>query len=89
MPDFPDIMKPDYDLSEEIILPQVRTEFEAGYVHSRPRVTRARRRWSLTWKALPELDYQLLATFFTDNQGSTFAWTHPGFTGRLLPWTWS
>lgn len=70
--------KPVYPLAEEVYLPAVRTEFEAGYVQSRPRTTRARRRWTLHWPALSETEYGSLEEHFIANQGGSFSWTHPG-----------
>lgn len=95
LPRFPSITAPDYGLDERLYKPQVRQEFEAGYVQSRPRFTRARRRWSLSWSSLPEIEYQALAAFFTEHQGSAFEWEHPRthvihvcrFSGDELPGT--
>ncbi|MEW6265302.1 MAG: hypothetical protein AB1641_19665 [Thermodesulfobacteriota bacterium] len=72
---FPDILAPD-DISEELYLPQVRTDFEGNYVQSRPAVSRARRRFTLKWNALENADYDSLETFFLANQGISFTWTH-------------
>jgi hypothetical protein len=74
---WPSIISPDYGLSEDCYIPQIRTEFEANYVQSRRRATRAVRRWALEWSFLPESQYQTLETFFNANQGSIFYWTHP------------
>lgn len=83
MPDFPQITNPDYGLEEQTHKPQVRTEFESGHVQSRARATRERRRWRMSWQTLPDAEYQALAQFFTDNQGGSFAWTHPR-TGQVF-----
>ena len=77
MADFPSIKAPSYGLQGETYLPQVKNEFEANYVQSRPRATRAVERWNLGWEALPEADFQTLRTFFVANQGGLFTWTHP------------
>lgn len=69
--------KPDYPLGEKTILPQVRTEFEAGYVMSRPRCTRSRGKWTCTWKLMLEAEYQNLLLHFQANQGDSWTWTHP------------
>lgn len=74
---FPSIMAPSFPLDEATFKPQIRTEFEAGYVQSRPRCTRARSRFELTWKAMPEADLATLRTFFETYQGDNFDWTHP------------
>lgn len=74
---WPSIIKPSIPLEEETIKAQLRTEFEAGYVHSRARDTRARTRWNLKWKSMSETDYQTLKSFFESNVGGSFTWTHP------------
>jgi hypothetical protein len=69
---------PEYGLEEEFYQAQIRNDFEAGYVISRPRFTRGRRRWkNLGWLALSEANYEILLAFFTANQGGSFSWTHP------------
>jgi hypothetical protein len=68
---------PEFPLQEEIVFPQIRTEFEAGYVQSRRRGTRNRRKWTLNWKSLTGLQWATLRAFFLARQGQTFAWTHP------------
>ena len=87
MTNWPSIIVPSFPLEVEVYKPQVRTEFEGGYVQSRPRTTRAVRRWTLTWSSLPEADYQALAAFFVANQGGSFEWTDPvtgtGYTCRF------
>jgi hypothetical protein len=77
MADWPSIDNPDYGLDEEYYKPQVRQEFEANYVQSRPRSTRGRSRWALHWDLLSEADYQTLLAFFAANQGGVFTWIHP------------
>ena len=77
MADFPSIPSADFGTEEEVYKPQIRTEFEAGYVQSRPRTTREIRRFPLSWSVLSEADYQTLETFFKANQGNSFNWTHP------------
>ena len=77
MADFPSIATPQYGTTDETYLPQIRTDFEGGYVQSRKLSTRARRRMSLYWAALSEADYQALLTFFMANQGGSFNYTPP------------
>jgi len=74
---WPSIANPDFGFKETVYKPQIRQEFEANYVQSRPRSTRALKRWELAWSLMPESDYQALLAFFTANQGNTFTWTHP------------
>lgn len=75
MPTWPSIMIPQYGTGGEFYRPQIRNEFEANYVQSRPRSTRGIMRWSLKWTAMPEADFQTLLTFFNTNQGLSFDWT--------------
>lgn len=77
LPGWPSISAPDWGTEEEITKRQVKTEFEANYVQSRPAATRSRAAWPLGWKLLPESEYQTLLTFFDTNQGGLFTWTHP------------
>lgn len=87
MPSWPSIRNPEFPLKGKSTLAQLRDEFEAGYVQSRKRDTRGRRRWMLEWKGMPEADFSTLMTFFEANQGGTFTWTNPetstGYTVRF------
>jgi len=74
---WPSIAQPTYTTGGETYLPQIRTEFEGGYVQSRPRCTRATRRWSLVWANMTEADYQSLESAFIADMGTTFSWTEP------------
>lgn len=74
---WPTIKAPTYTTGGEVYRPQIRTAFEGNYVQSRPRSTRATRRWTLVWNAMTEADYQSLETAFTSDVGSTFSWTEP------------
>ena len=77
LPSWPSIAKPSHPMEESDFRGQVRTEFEGGYVQTRSRETRARKRWSLRWIAMTEADWGTLSTFFRSYLGSTFTWTHP------------
>lgn len=77
MATWPSIMIPQYGTDGEWYRPQIRNEFEANYVQSRPRSTRGVMRWTLKWTAMPEADFQTLLTFFNTNQGLSFTWTEP------------
>ncbi len=68
---------PDWDTGDEFYKPQIRQEFEANYVQSRPTATRGRGRWDLKWGRMLESEYQALKTFFNTYQGCSFTWTHP------------
>lgn len=56
---------------------QLKASFEAGYVQSVARDTRARLIFELEWRAMSTAELATLETFFADNQGGTFAWTDP------------
>jgi len=68
---------PDVGFEEEVLLPQIKNEFESGHVQSRARATVAKRRWTLTFSLLPTTEYDAVETHFLANQGGTFNWTHP------------
>jgi len=74
---WPSIQEPSYPLEEEVYKPQIKTEFEAGYVQSRPRATISKRRFKLTWQAMDDTDLASLQSAFASDVGSTFSWTHP------------
>ena len=77
MADWPSIRKSDWLLfKEKQKKRQIRTPFEAGYVHSRAGVTQMKREFSIGWNWLLRTDYVLLVTFFNSYQGSTFNFTH-------------
>ena len=76
-PSFPDIARPQYPLKEQTYLPKIRTEFENGVVQTRPRFTRSKKRFSLTWERLPVEDRQTLESFFVNTESDVFIWTHP------------
>jgi hypothetical protein len=71
------IMAPSFDFDEETYKPQTRIEFDANYVQSRPRSTRAVDKFNLNWNQMPEDQYQVLKAFFIANQGTLFDWIHP------------
>ena len=75
---FPNIPNPS-KINERMADPAIRTEFETGIVHTRPRFTRIRRVWELTWDTLLNNDYQALKDFYFQNLGGgmNFDWTHP------------
>ncbi len=74
---WPSIQDPSYPFNESIQKRQVRSQFESGHVLSRSAATVSKRKFELSWKAMPEADYQTLKTFFEANIGLTFTWTHP------------
>ena len=76
MATWPNIQNPS-GLAEKPTKGQIRSDFEAGYVYSRAKWTRARKRFDLTWDSMTNSDKNTLETFFNNNLGSTFTWEHP------------
>ena len=74
---FPDI-KPTKAVFS-LVKPAYRSEFEAGYVQTRPKYTRPRYRIQLIFDILTETEKQQIEDFFKENQGSSFIW-HDGET---------
>lgn len=74
---WPSIPNPSYPFNESIQKRQIKSDFESGHVLSRAAATVSKRAFELRWNALPEADYTTLETFFKDNIGLTFTWTHP------------
>jgi hypothetical protein len=74
---WPTIQAPSYPLEEGVYKPQIKNEFESGYVQSRPRATISKRRWRLQWRAMTEADWLLLSAAFAADSGNTFSWSHP------------
>jgi len=74
---WPSIQAPSYPLEEIVFKPQIKSEFESGYVQSRPRATIAKRRFTLRWKAMSDAHFSSLCSAFTADVGSTFSWNHP------------
>lgn len=79
MATWPNIAGPS-TLTERSRKKQHKSDFEAGYVQSRPQWTRTRRDFDLGWNALYKDDKITLEAFFDENQGNTFDWTHPDGT---------
>jgi len=76
MATWPAIMTPS-TITERLQKNQIKTDFSAGYVLSRPKWTRSRKTFELSWPTMIDADKQTLQTFFNDNLGDTFTWTHP------------
>ena len=78
MADWPSIRTSDWQLfKEKPKKRQIRTPFEAGYVHSRSAATQSKKEFSISWAWLLRTDYDILVTFFNTYQGATFNFTHP------------
>ena len=75
---WPEIQLPS-SLEETTPDPAIRSEFEDGSVHTRPRYTRLRRTWTLTWQNLKGADYRTLRAFYVSQKGGslTFTWQNP------------
>ena len=83
----PSSLDPDGTL-EDVVL---RSPFDAGYEQTRPKTTRARRNWGVTYDELPDADVATLRTYEQAtlvNGSAAFDWTHPKsgttFTVRLV-----
>jgi hypothetical protein len=74
---WPSIQEPSYPFNESIQKRQIKNNFESGHVLSRAASTVSKRIFELRWRAMPDADYTTLETFFKDNIGLTFTWTHP------------
>lgn len=73
-PNYP--LDPDGELEDVVI----RSPQTAGYEQTRPRTTRARRSFGVNYKALKDVDVDLLRTFervTLRNGADQFTWTHP------------
>jgi phage-related protein len=59
--------------------PAIRTEMESGIVQTRPRFTRTRRKWQLSWDYMGGSSYRTLRSFYQEARGgsTSFMWTHP------------
>lgn len=80
MPTFPSLTKrPTYPLEEEREDATIRSSFEAGYEHTRPRFTRNRKMWKVKYKNMGATDKATLDSFVTTvREGSdAFTWTNP------------
>lgn len=75
---WPDIQLP-LTITETTLDPAISSEMEDGIVVTRPRYTRMRRRWELSWQNMVSADYQTLLTFYYGRRGGalSFVWTHP------------
>lgn len=65
---------------EEIENSVIRSSMESGTVVTRPRFTRMRTTWKLTWNTLRNDHYQIMKNFYRNTVvgGSLpFLWTHP------------
>lgn len=75
---WPNIRLPS-SLEETTPDPAIRSEFEDGSVQTRPRFTRMRRRWTLSWANIHKTQYEELSNFYRSRKGGSlsFTWTNP------------
>lgn len=79
-PVFPTLSHPpEYPLKETRIDQSLKSEVEKGYVVTRPRFTRTRKRIRVTYNVLSQADKNTLDTFVDTVKGDAniFTWTHP------------
>jgi hypothetical protein len=81
-PKFPSLSKPpDRDRFREKYVDQtIKTDFDGGYEHTRPRSKRVRKEWTVGYTQLPESDRSLLDDFIKNTAvvgGNLFDWFHP------------
>lgn len=75
---WPNIQLP-LTINETTIDPAISSEMEDGIVVTRPRYTRIRRRWELSWQNMRAAAYEALRTFYYGRKGGSlsFTWTNP------------
>lgn len=73
---WPDIQLPS-NIEETTENPAIRSEMENGIVLTRPRYTRMRRTWILTWANLIGSDYRTLRNFYVAKKGGSLSFTWP------------
>lgn len=73
------ISSPGLALEEDAYNPVISKEFEAGYTQTRPRYTRAKKRFLLKWEYMPTTEVDILRDFYEDDAsgGAVFTWQHP------------
>lgn len=81
IPVFPtSIRAPEYPLTEKPEDAVIRSTMEDGTQKTRPRFTRNRFTFELSWSAVPQTEKDALETFYrtaTKNGALSFNWTHP------------
>lgn len=80
MPNFPTLTTlPSYPIKMEREDQSIKNPAESGYVHTRARYTRQRRKWELRYQNMSQSDVNTLETFITTVSGTveSFTWTHP------------
>jgi len=88
----PDVIaNPDFRAYQASVYnPSVHSEFEGNVIATRPRSTRPRGEWSLSWSSLDNAGKTVLETFFRGHAGKAFyfipmeSWLDAKHTGRSL-----
>lgn len=71
-------VNPEYPLSEELEDNTIRSEFEGGYEHTRPRFTRNRKTFGLNYRYITDADKTTIENLFNAVRGADmFTWLHP------------
>lgn len=81
----PSLEGPDYPLSITSVTSTIKSEMEGGYVVTRSKYTRSRKKWNLKWSMLPYSHYNFLERFFSIvvlGAANSFIWPHT-MTGVL------
>ena len=77
---FPSLsVDPNYPITVTRVDSAIRSPFDGGYEHRRPRYTRDRKRFILQYNALTTDDKDTLQTFLDSTRGTadSFTWTYP------------
>ena len=76
---FPSLpVDPAYPLGIDHVDNSLRAEFQAGYEVRRPRYSRPKRKFKLTYKGLTTSEKNTLESFFNSvGTGTLFQWTYP------------
>lgn len=79
--EFPtNITNPSYPLGVEYENTSIMSNFENGYVQSRRKFTRSRRKFSLTWNKIKNEEYQIISDFIVNVaqfSANAFYWKNP------------
>ena len=76
------------DFKEMTVKEKMKSDFEAGYVQSRPKFTRPRKKFQLVWDDSPhnpltDDDKETLDQFFQDHGSETIYFPHPFKNGAI------
>jgi len=70
---------PTYPIREMVVDSSISSPFENGMVQARPRYTRQRKKWSLSYRALTEDEKNSVSDFYNSMLGGSyyFTWVNP------------